>query len=414
MRRLRTMRMALTALTAHKMRSALTVLGIVIGVAAVISLVSIGRGSQASVTSRIESLGSNLLFVYPGATSQGGVRGAQGSAATLTLEDAAALADPSLAPSVAAVAPQAQTSAQVAVQGQNTNAQVLGVTPEYQFVRNYEVAAGAFISLADMQNSSPVAVLGSQVVQTLFAQTSPVGQAIKIRGGQYTVIGVLQSKGGTGFGSVDNVVLIPITTMQYRLSAQRTATGDLSVQVINVQVVNASEMDAASQQIAYILRERHRIVGQDDFTISSQQDILQTLQETTQVWVVFLGIIASISLLVGGIGIMNIMLVSVTERTREIGLRKAVGAKRQDILLQFLVESALLSLGGGMIGVLVGVGVSRFASGLSLGGQTIQTVISPDIALLAVAVAAAIGILFGLYPAYRAARLNPIEALRYE
>ena len=414
MRRLRTMRMALTALTAHKMRSALTVLGIVIGVAAVISLVSIGRGSQASVTSRIESLGSNLLFVYPGATSQGGVRGAQGSAATLTLEDAAALADPSLAPSVAAVAPQAQTSAQVAVQGQNTNAQVLGVTPEYQFVRNYEVAAGAFISLADMQNSSPVAVLGSQVVQTLFAQTSPVGQAIKIRGGQYTVIGVLQSKGGTGFGSVDNVVLIPITTMQYRLSAQRTATGDLSVQVINVQVVNASEMDAASQQIAYILRERHRIVGQDDFTISSQQDILQTLQETTQVWVVFLGIIASISLLVGGIGIMNIMLVSVTERTREIGLRKAVGAKRQDILLQFLVESALLSLGGGMLGVLVGVGVSRFASGLSLGGQTIQTVISPDIALLAVAVAAAIGILFGLYPAYRAARLNPIEALRYE
>jgi len=408
------MRMALRSIVANKMRASLTMLGIIIGVSAVIALVSIGRGSQEAAASRIAALGSNLLFVNPGATSDAGVRGAQGTVATLTLDDAEALADPSLAPAVAAVAPQAQTSAQVVFGGQNTNTQIQGVTPEYQFVRSYPVAAGAFISPVDMQNKSAVAVLGSRVASTLFGQMSPVGQAVKIGGSQFTVIGVLQSKGGTGFGSADDVVLVPITTMQYRLSAGRTAAGELSVRVINVQVVSAKEMDAAAQQIASILRERHRIVGADDFTISSQQEILQTLQDTTQVWVVFLGIIASISLLVGGIGIMNIMLVSVTERTREIGIRKAVGAKRRDILLQFLVESALLSLGGGVIGLLAGLGVSHLVSGLSLGGLAIQTVMSADIALLAVSVAVGIGIVFGLYPAYRAARLNPIEALRYE
>jgi len=405
---------ALAGLSANKMRSALTVLGVIIGVTAVISLMSIGRGSQAAITSNIESLGTNLLFVRPGAASELGVRGALGSAAGLTLEDAEALADPYLAPSVAAVAPQVQTFAQVVAGRENTKTQVLGVTPEYESVRNFPVAEGQFISPSHVKNRSLVAVLGSNVAETLFGQMSPVGQSIKISGRQFKVIGVLESKGGTGFGITDDVVLAPITTVQYRLFSQRTAAGGQNVNTINVQVASAEETDAAIQQITSILRQRHRIVGEDDFTISSQQEIIGALQESTQVWVVFLGAIAGISLLVGGIGIMNIMLVSVTERTREIGIRKAVGAKRRDILLQFLLEAALLSLTGGGIGVLVGWGVSHFVSGLSLGGQPIQTVMSADIVILAVSVSAAIGILFGLYPAYRAARLNPIEALRYE
>ncbi len=410
-----TVRTALAALTANKMRSSLTVLGVIIGVTAVISLMSIGRGSQAAITSRIESLGTNLLFVRPGASTEAGVRGAQGSAVSLTLEDAEALASPALAPSVAGVAPEVQTFAQVIAGRNNTRTQVVGVTPEYQFVRNFPVAEGNFISASNVQSRSMVVVLGSNVAETLFGQISPVGQSIKISGLQFKVIGVLKSKGGTGFGMTDDVVLAPITTVQARLFRQRTAAGAQSVQTINVQAVSAKETDNAIQQISAILRQRHRIVvGEDDFTVTSQQETITALQESTQVWVVFLGAIAGISLLVGGIGIMNIMLVSVTERTREIGIRKAVGAKRRDILLQFLLEAALLSLTGGGIGVLVGGGVSHFVSGLNLGGQAIQTVVSADIVILAVSVSAAIGILFGLYPAYRAARLNPIEALRYE
>jgi len=411
----RTVRTALTALTTNKMRSALTVLGIVIGVAAVISLMSIGRGSQAAVTSNIESLGTNLVFVSPGASSQGAVRGAQGSAATLTLEDANALADPNLAPSVAAVAPQVSSFAQVVAGAQNTRTQILGVTPDYQSVRNYQVADGEFISNAQVEARSMVVVLGSSVAQTLFGDTSPVGQYIKINGLRFTVIGVLQSKGGTGFGSQDDVIMAPLTTVMYRLSSARTSAGGQNVQMINVQVVSASQVSAATQQITSILEQRHNITnGQADFTITSQNSLIQSLQNSTQVWVILLGAIAGISLLVGGIGIMNIMLVSVTERTREIGIRKAVGAKRRDVLLQFLVEAASMSLIGGAIGVLVGWGISTLISGVTVGGQTINTVMSADIPILAVSVSVAIGIIFGLYPAYRAARLKPIEALRYE
>ena len=410
-----TLRTASGALVANKMRSSLTVLGVIIGVTAVISLMSIGRGSQAAITSRIESLGTNLLFVRPGASTEAGARGAQGSAASLTLEDAEALVSPSLAPSVAGVAPEVQTFAQVIAGRNNTRTQVVGVTPGYQFVRNFPVAEGNFISTSNVQSRSMVVVLGSNVAESLFGQVSAVGQSVRISGLQFKVIGVLKSKGGTGFGNADDVVLAPITTVQARLFRQRTAAGAQSVQTINVQAVSARETDNAIQQISAILRQRHRIVvGEDDFTVTSQQETITALQDSTQVWVVFLGAIAGISLLVGGIGIMNIMLVSVTERTREIGVRKAVGAKRRDILLQFLVEAALLSLTGGGIGVLVGWGVSHFVSGLNLGGQAIQTVVSADIVILAVSVSAAIGILFGLYPAYRAARLNPIEALRYE
>ena len=408
----KTLRTALRALTTNKMRSALTVLGIIIGVASVISLMSIGEGSQAAITSNIEALGTNLLFVRAGASSQGVVRGAQGSAATLTLADAEALAQAS---SVAAVAPQVSTFAQVVAGGENTNTQILGVTPEYLSVRNYKVADGEFIAEAQVQAKSMVAVLGSSVAETLFGDTSAVGQYIKIDGRQFKVIGVLESKGSTGFGSQDDVVLAPISTVQYRLSSSRTVSGGKTVQTIYVEVVSADQTDAAIQQITSILEQRHKITnGEDDFTISSQQETINTLKESTQVWVILLGAIAGISLLVGGIGIMNIMLVSVTERTREIGIRKALGAKRRDILLQFLIEAALMSLIGGAMGVLVGWGISTLLSGMSLGGTTIETVMSVNIPILAVSVSAAVGIVFGLYPAYRAARLNPIEALRYE
>ena len=409
-----TVKTSFRAIAANKMRSSLTVLGIIIGVAAVISLMSIGRGAQSTITANIESLGTNLLFVRSGATSTQGVRGAQGSLTSLTLEDAEALVNSSLAPAVKAVAPQVQTFAQIVMGKQNTFTQVLGVTPEYESVRNFPVAQGRFISDADVKNKSLVVVLGSDVAATLFGDETSIGQSIKISGRQFKVIGVLVSKGSTGFGSTDDMVVAPITTVQSRLYSQRTTSGSESVQTINVQVVSANNTDAAIEQITAILRQRHKITGDDDFTISSQQETIDMLKASTQVWVLFLGAISGISLLVGGIGIMNIMLVSVTERTREIGIRKSVGAKRRDILLQFLVEAALLSLTGGAIGVLIGWGVSRLVSGISLGGTAITTAMSADILILAVSVSAAIGIVFGMYPAYRAARLNPIEALRYE
>jgi putative ABC transport system permease protein len=328
------------------------------------------------------------------------------------MADAEAIAELS---SVAAVAPQVGTFAQVVAGSENTNTQILGVTPEYSSVRNYQVADGEFITDAQVEAKSLVVVLGSNVAETLFGDTSAVGQYIKVNGRQFKVIGVLESKGSTGLGSQDDIVIAPITTVQYRLSSSQTVSGQKTVQTIYVEVVSAKETDTAIQQITSLMEQRHDITnGQDDFTITSQQETIDTLKESTQVWVILLGAIAGISLLVGGIGIMNIMLVSVTERTREIGIRKALGAKRRDILLQFLVEAALMSLIGGAIGVLVGWGFSALISGMSLGGTTIDTVMSVNIPILAVSVSAAIGILFGLYPAYRAARLNPIEALRYE
>ena len=414
MKPLTILRTAFSSLGANKLRAGLTLLGIVIGVAAVISLMSIGRGSQEAITARIESLGTNLLFVRPGASSQGGVFGGLGSASTLTLDDAYALLDPVFAPSVAAVAPELRTSGQLVAGRENTFTQVIGVTPEYQFVRNFPVASGQFISPGQVQNRSQVIVLGSRVAETLFGFRDPVGQTVRINGRQFTVIGVLQSIGGTALGNQDDQVLVPITTAYYRLASERTAQGGVSVQTVNVEVRSGGAMDDAIQEIATALRLRHRITGEDDFTITSQQETIETLEETTDTFVVFLGAIASISLLVGGIGIMNIMLVSVTERTREIGIRKAMGAKRRDILLQFVSEATLLSLGGGGVGVLLGFVVSRLLDGRDLIGQSFQTVFSGDIAVLALVVSAAIGLFFGIYPAMRAARLHPIEALRYE
>ena len=408
------LRTALSSIGANKLRAGLTLLGIVIGVAAVISLMAIGRGAQRAITANIESLGTNLLFVRPGAASEGGVFGGLGSASTLTLDDAYALLDPVFTPSVTAVAPELSTSGQIVAGRNNTFTQIIGVTPEYQSVRNFPVDSGQFITSGQVQNRSEVVVLGSRVAETLFGFRDPVGQTVRINGRQFTVVGVLESRGGSFLGIFDDQVLVPITTAYYRLASQRTAQGGVTVQTVNVQIRDSEAMDDAIQSITTLLQLRHRITGESDFTISSQQETIETLEETTNTFIVFLGAIASISLLVGGIGIMNIMLVSVTERTREIGIRKAMGAKRRDILFQFVSEATLLSLGGGGVGVLLGLALSRLLNGRSLIGQTFQTAFDGDIALLALVVSAAIGLFFGIYPAMRAARLHPIEALRYE
>ena len=403
---------AMSSLGANKLRAILTLLGIIIGVAAVISLMSIGRGAQESITSRIQSLGTNLLFVQPGESTQGGISGGLGSASTLTLEDSYALLDPLFAPDVAAVAPELRTTSRLVAGRENTFAQVIGITPQYESVRNVPIGSGQFITSAQVANRSEVVVLGSQLSETLFSFRDPVGETLRISGRQFMVIGVLD--GRSGLGSPDNQAMVPITTAYYRLSSERTVQGEISVQSINVQVGEGDAMDDAIQQVATVLRLRHRITDEDDFTITNQQDTIEALEETTETFVMFLGAIASISLLVGGIGVMNIMLVSVTERTREIGIRKAMGAKRRDILFQFVSEATLLSLGGGVAGVLLGTVLSRFLDGRSLGGQNFQTTFSGDIALLALIVSAAIGLFFGIYPAMRAARLHPIEALRHE
>ena len=406
-----TLRIALASLGANKLRSGLTLLGIVIGVGAVISLMAIGQAVQQSITSNIESLGSNLIFVQPGNSSQGG----GGGAATLTLQDAYALDDPVFAPEVMAVAPEIRASGQVSAGRNNTFAQIVGVTPEYTDVRNFPVENGSFITEGHLANNSQVAVLGQTINETLFGNRDPLGQPIRINGRQFEVIGLLKSKGSGFFGNFDNQILVPITTAYYRISSQRTTHGDIGVDSINVQMPDIDAMDSGMRQVATVLRLRHHITGEDDFIITNQRDTIETLEETTNTFVVFLAAIAGISLLVGGIGIMNIMLVSVTERTREIGIRKAMGAKRRDILLQFVSEATLLSLGGGAAGVIIGAAVARLLNGRPLlGNNPMQTAFSWDIAILALGVSAIIGLFFGIYPAVRAARLHPIEALRYE
>jgi putative ABC transport system permease protein len=405
---------ALRSLLANKVRSALTMLGIIIGVAAVIAMLSVGRGAQTAIDSQIKSLGTNLLFVRPGAAQQSGVRQAQGTVQSLTLEDAQALADTSVCPSVALVAPEVDQFGQVIFQGQNENVRITGVTPEYAAVRNFQVADGDFVDPSQVSGRSLVAVLGPATVATLFGDQSPIGQTIRINNGSYRVIGVLASKGGTGLGSQDDVVLIPITTAQTRLG-RNFFRGGTGVSVINVQAIDDKHLDSAIAEMSAVLRERHHIVFDDDFQITSQADTLASANQITGVLTIFLGGVAAISLLVGGIGIMNIMLVSVTERTREIGIRKAVGAKRRDVLSQFLTEATVLSVLGGLTGILLGWGLARLISNIaSNSGTALTAVVSWDSVLLATGFSLAVGLFFGIYPALRAASLHPIDALRYE
>jgi putative ABC transport system permease protein len=395
------------------MRSGLTILGIVIGVAAVIALTSIGRGVEASITAQIESVGTNLLFVSPGRLEEGGAFTAPGSAASLTLADAEAIAQ---ALSVVGVSPVVETRAQVVYLSQNTNSELLGVTPSYLWVSNFELADGEFISDTNVTARSTVVVLGSAVAEALFGgEAGAVGQNVRINGQPYRVIGVLASKGGTGFGSQDDRVLVPLTTAQTRLTGPRFMGGSSSVSMINVKVGDAEQVEPAIEEISAILRQEHNVLeGEEDFIIQSQEDILEASTEITDTLTLFLGGIAAISLVVGGIGIMNIMLVSVTERTREIGIRKAVGARQQDILVQFLLESATLSLMGGLVGIVVGWAASHLIGGIQLGPSGARPVVGPDTVLMATVFSMAVGLFFGVYPATRAARLNPIEALRRE
>jgi putative ABC transport system permease protein len=402
--------MALRTLWSNKMRSGLTMLGIIIGVSAVISLMSVGRGTQEQIISRFESMGTNLIMVRPGAMVAGRV--AQTTPAFLTMDDVKALSKPDAAPAIAMVAPQVSMNVQVSAGTQTTTASVLGVTPEYEFVRSSPVAVGEFIGQRHVDSRSTVAVLGSRIADTLFGTVSPIGEEIRLNRFQFKVIGVLETKGAFE----DDNILIPISTMQNRLQTFR-ARGRLTVSMINVQAVSRDQVDAAIEQISAILRRQHNIADgrPDDFNITSMDQMLQSVQQATELMTIFLGIVAGISLLVGGIGIMNIMLVSVAERTREIGIRKAVGAKRRHLLLQFLVESATVSLLGGGIGVVLGEGLSQLANGIQVSpGNYLVTSVSPDIVLLAVIVSVSVGIFFGIYPAFQAARMDPIEALRHE
>ncbi|MHB1132721.1 MAG: ABC transporter permease [Chloroflexota bacterium] len=413
MKLVESLHLALRALQANKLRSALTMLGMIIGVGAVIALMSVGNGASRQITSQISAMGSNLLFVTPGAVQQDGVRQAQGTAPTLTLEDAEAIANPDLVPAVSLVAPEIASPAQAVAGPVNLNTRVVGVTPEYLEVRNYEVGFGEFINEQNVQARSLVLVLGSNVAEQLFPDSDPIGQTVKINRISFRVVGVLVPKGSQAMGNQDDIIMAPISTVQQRLNRARTVTGRPIVQSINVQVADRGQMQVAIEQIATLLRERHK-VAQDDFTIRSQEELLAVVQQIAGVMTMLLGAIAGISLVVGGIGIMNIMLVSVTERTREIGIRKAVGAKRRDILSQFLIEAVVVSLVGGSVGVLLGTGIAQLLGAIDLGGQRLPTVITLESIVLATGVSAAIGLFFGIYPASRAAGLNPIEALRYE
>jgi putative ABC transport system permease protein len=417
-----TVRTAFIALAANTMRSSLTMLGIIIGVSAVITLMAVGQGAQKGVTERIRGLGSDLLFIRPGQveTSNATQAIAQSEALTLVDTDAYALDDPDRFPYIEGVAPQVTFDAQVIAGPRNTRTTITGTTAEYQFVRDFYVAEGQFITQDDVTRKGLVAVLGSRAATDLFGETNPIGKTIRLAVGPggiisftFRVTGVMETRGATATGDEDDLVFIPLPTMQARIPFLRNPQGLSNVMQISVKVTGSSEFDRAEKEIAALLRERHK-VKKDDFTIRSQEDLIATATDVSDTLTILLGSIAGISLLVGGIGIMNIMLVSVTERTREIGIRKAVGATRRDIMMQFLVEALTVTMLGGGIGVALGITLAKIADGQTIADEDIRTVISPLAVILAFGVSAAIGIFFGIYPAFRASRLNPIEALRHE
>jgi putative ABC transport system permease protein len=403
------LRVAVSSLTAHTMRTVLTMLGIVIGVAAVIALVGVGTGAQAQVVSQFQSLGSNLVTVTAMPSFGFSQSGLQQSSRTLTMKDVSAIQ--SLATSVSLVAPLYSTNATVTYGGSTTSTTINGVTEEYATVRNTTVTRGRFLTQEDNDNMAMVVVLGTSVVEDLFgsSEVDAIGETVRINRQNYEVIGVLKSKGQSGPQNQDDVIMMPLRTAQLKLGGAGTNT----VRSINLQVRTADEMDLAQAQVTAILRSLHGLAtgADNDFLVQNQADILSSVAETSGTFTALLGSIAAISLLVGGIGIMNIMLVSVTERTREIGLRKAVGAKRGDILTQFLTEAIVISVLGGIIGVVLGVVGAQVITPL-LGSN--QAIVTSQSVVLALAVSLAIGVFFGLYPANRAASLNPIDALRYE
>jgi putative ABC transport system permease protein len=410
---------AVESLNGNKMRSGLTVLGIVIGVAAVIAMLAVGNGAQASITGSISSIGTNLLFVFKGSSDgppggPGGNRGSGNNDRPLTLADADAIADPFAAPSVEKVAPVIQGNGTLSFGGEKSTTTITGVTPDYSAVRNLELAEGEFVNQEHMLGRMSVVVLGPEVADTIFGRHDGViGETIRIEGQPFRVIGILVAKGGGSFGSEDANAYIPFTTAQARL-IKRSSRDEIDV--LYAQATTPESVPQASEEIANILRQRHRTpIGADDFTVFTQQDFLKTFETITGVLTIFLGGIAGISLLVGGIGIMNIMLVSVTERTREIGLRKALGARKKDILLQFLTESSLLSLIGGIIGIMFGWLIAFVVGQVAKAtGNNFVPIVGTDAIILSTSFSAIIGLFFGIYPASRAASLEPVEALRYE
>ncbi len=399
---------ALDSLNSNKLRSSLTILGIVIGVGAVIAMLAIGSGAQSAITGSISGIGSNLLFVFRGnqTTDIPVVK-------DLTVEDSQALMDQFQAPSVQDVAPIVSGNVSLVYGTKKMSTSVNGVTPNYQPVRNYDLTEGTFITEDQVLGQAAVVLLGPDVADQLFGRKDNlVGESIRVEGLPFKVIGVLASKGGGSFGSQDNVILVPFSTAQVRLLHGNQQRVDL----IYVQAISPSAVQSASDEVAQILRTRHRSkIGADDFTVFSQQDFVATAQTVTSILTIFLGGVAGISLLVGGIGIMNIMLVSVTERTREIGLRKALGARKKDILIQFLAESSLLSLFGGVVGIGLGWLIAFVVGRIAAASNTPLTpVVGLNAVLLATLFSTAVGLFFGLYPANRAANLEPVEALRYE
>jgi len=412
----RVIRETFTSLNANKLRTGLTVLGIVIGVAAVIAMLSVGQGAQNSITSQINSIGTNVLLVSAGSRARfagGGVNIIR-NIRSLTMADALAVANPIQAPSVNAVAPIIQGgNITAAANGQTTTTTVYGVTTSYFSIRNETVTEGSFFNDQQVNTHARVAIIGVDLATTLFGTTTNLtGQTMHINSQTFTIIGVLKSKGGSLAGSSDNQIIIPLTTARDRVIS-RPGT---SVDEIYVQATSATAVTQANTQISDIMRLRHHVaVGKEDFSVQSQASLLTTATSITGILTVFLGGIAGISLLVGGIGIMNIMLVSVVERTREIGLRKALGARNRDIMSQFLAESSLLSLLGGLIGILLGWLISLIIGQIaSAAGTALSPAVSINAILLATLFSIAVGLFFGIYPARRAARLEPVEALRYE
>jgi putative ABC transport system permease protein len=411
---------ALHALAGNKLRSGLTMLGIIIGIGAVIILLSVGQGVQAMVAEQMQDIGSNLVFVLPGELEENSasmknnfLRSANVS--SLTLSDVEALADPNNVSNVSVVAPEFVGSGTIVYGNRNTQASISGVTPAYQQVRSFYPLVGRFIQESDLRSNARVAVVGQTVMEDLFpAGVNPLDKEIRINRVAFRIVGVMEEKGGSAFSDEDDVIFVPITTAQTRLFGGRQASGDYSVSVIYAQVTEDRHLDSVRAEVKRTLRREHNLIystDKDDFSVLTQEDIASVLGSLTAALTAFLGLIAAVSLVVGGIGIMNIMLVSVTERTREIGIRKAVGAKRRDILLQFLIEAVVLSVIGGLIGITLGIGGTLSVANMV---EDVQPQILPSTVLLATGFSVVVGLFFGIYPASRAARLHPIEALRYE